>query len=108
MAHMIAPSKLDRRISIERETKTVDDYGRETSAWTIVASRRAELVTASLDELLKPFGEEETRAIVFRLRFVADVTTADRITYAGRAYNIRDVQEIGRRRGLEIRCEAAS
>ncbi|ORE90155.1 phage head closure protein [Aurantimonas sp. 22II-16-19i] len=103
---MIRAGKLDRRITIERESETVDDAGRVTRAWAPIGSLRAEIVRLSTGEFLKGFGEEATTGIVFRTRFFADITTADRIAFDGDAFNVREIVEIGRRRGLEIRCEA--
>ena len=44
-------------------------------------------------------------AIVFRMRWLAGVTVVNRVVFDGKALNIRGVMEIGRRNGLELRCE---
>ncbi|MCM2504099.1 phage head closure protein [Aureimonas altamirensis] len=103
---MIVSSRLNHRIVIERQRETVDQYRQRVTTWTEVASVRAEIVTASLTELTKPFGEEDRSAVVFRVRHRGDILTADRIQHAGRLYNIRELVELERRRGLELRCEA--
>lgn len=97
--------RLTETVTIERETETVSPAGTVTLTWATIATRKAEVIQASTTELLKPFGEAEETVIVFRVRYVADVTTADRLTYRGQAFNIRTVKEIGRRRGLDLRCE---
>jgi SPP1 family predicted phage head-tail adaptor len=97
--------RMTEAVTVERETETVDQYGTVTKTWATIATRKAEIIQAGTTELLKPFGEEEQSAIVFRVRYVADVTTKDRLTYRGQAFNIRDIKEIGRRRGLDLRCE---
>jgi SPP1 family predicted phage head-tail adaptor len=97
--------RLTETVTIERETETVSPAGTVTTTWAPIATRKADIIQASTTEFLKPFGEEETASIVFRVRYVADLTTADRLTYGGQHYNIRDVKEIGRRRGLDLRCE---
>jgi SPP1 family predicted phage head-tail adaptor len=97
--------RMTETVTIERETETVSPAGTVTLTWATIATRKAELIQASTTELLKPFGEEEQSAIVFRVRYVADVLTTDRLTYRGQHYNIRDIKEIGRRRGLDLRCE---
>lgn len=99
--------KLDKTIGIERRVETKSPTGAVTSAWTNVATVRAEIVQQSADEFLTGFGEAETSAIVFRVRYVAGITTADRIVYAGAAHDLKEISEIGRRRGLELRCERA-
>ncbi|WP_152047186.1 phage head closure protein [Aureimonas psammosilenae] len=103
---MIDPAKLNRSIIIERETTTLDRHRRPLKAWTKLASRRAELVTLSTEEFIAAYGENAKRTLVFRIRFLRDLTTKDRLTYEGAAFNIVDIQELGFREGLEIRAEA--
>lgn len=100
--------KLDRTITIERQTETVTASGSVVTAWTIFATVRAEIVQQSASEFLTGFGEAETGTVIFRIRYLASITTADRITYEGTAYNIKEIAEIGRRRGLELRAVAVS
>ena len=58
-------------------------------------------------EFLRTGGEAEKTAIVFRIRWLPAVTidTNDRITFAGQHYDLVDIKEIGRKRGLELRAE---
>lgn len=98
--------KLDRFIAIERKTETVADSGALVTAWTNVATMRAEIVQATTDEFLTGYGEADDKAIVFRIRYRPDITTADRIMHAGTAYDIKQVVEIGRRKSLELRAVA--
>ncbi|WP_265519491.1 phage head closure protein [Nitratireductor luteus] len=100
--------KLDRTISIERLTETVTPTGSVVIAWTNLATVRAEVVTQSASEFLTGFGEAESGTIVFRIRYLAGITTADRVSYAGAPYDLKEVTEIGRRRGLELRAVATS
>ncbi|MNV91444.1 Phage head-tail joining protein [compost metagenome] len=69
---------------------------------------RAEIVQQSATEFLTGFGEAESGTIIFRIRYLPGITTADRVTYAGMAYDLKEVTEIGRRRGLELRAVATS
>lgn len=100
--------KLDRTIAIERKTETITPSGGVVTAWTNLATVRAEIVQQSASEFLTGFGEAETGTVVFRVRYLADLTTADRITYEGTAYDLKEIAEIGRRRGLELRAVAVS
>lgn len=102
---MIRAGKLDRKITVEAETETISPAGTVTVEWQIVATLRAEVLQAGTAEALAAFGEEATATIGFRVRYFPGLTTAHRVTYDGRAFNIRDVKEIGRRRGLEIICD---
>ncbi|TIX27741.1 head-tail adaptor protein [Mesorhizobium sp.] len=99
--------KLDRTITLQRAVDTVAPSGAVSSAWTDLETVRAELIQATADEAATGFGEAETVLRAFRIRWLAnaEITTADRVLYAGAAYGINDIVEIGRRRGLELRCE---
>ena len=97
--------KLNRLITIERAVETVAPSCAVSSTWTPITTVRAEIVNQSTAEFLAGYGEAERATIVFRIRFLAGITTADRITFDSSHYNVRDIVEIGRRRGLELRAE---
>ncbi|TCM57826.1 SPP1 family predicted phage head-tail adaptor [Rhizobium sp. PP-F2F-G48] len=98
--------KLDRVISIERQADVIAPSGSVSSLWSIIATTRAEIVQQSSNEFLTGFGEAETGTIIFRVRYVPGITTKDRVTYNGAAYDLEEIKEIGRRRGLELRAVA--
>lgn len=100
--------KLDRIITIERKTETLSETRMPVATWNAVATVRAEIVAASAVEFLTGFGEAESGTIVFRIRYLADITTADRVSYAGKIHDLKDITEIGRRRGLELRAVSVS
>ena len=99
---------LDRVITIQRFTSTVDDDGTPVQAWTDVATVRAQLVEASTDEYIAARGAVDKAVVIFRVRWLGDITNADRVMYDGTAFNLKETKEIGRRKGLELRCEALS
>lgn len=100
---MIRSGKLDRQITIERHNETVSSIGAVSKAWTPVATVRAELVQQSTDEFLNGLGEGASANLVLRIRYLAGVTTADRVTFDGASFDIDQIVKMGRRRGLEIR-----
>lgn len=102
---MIRAGKLDRQITIERETETVAASGAVSNAWAEIATVRAELVQRSAEEFLTGFGEADAGGAVFRVRYLAGITTADRVICAGVSYDIDEIAELGRRRGLELHCK---
>lgn len=104
---MIPAGKLTTEIILERKVETVAPSGAVSVTWAPFATVRAEPVTLTTDEYLSGTVERDTVAAVFRIRYRADVTPADRITVAGRTYNLREVVELGRRRALELRGVAA-
>jgi SPP1 family predicted phage head-tail adaptor len=96
---------LDRTITIEALTVAVDDAGTTAETWTTFATVRAQIIAASTDEFFRGYGEGGNTVVAFRTRYLEGVTTDHRVAYDGRSLNIREVKEIGRRRGLELRCE---
>lgn len=98
--------KLDREIIIEAQGATsLDAYRTPTLAWSTFATVRAELVQASTAEFLRAYGEAADAVLIFRIRWLDGLTVKHRVSYAGRILNIREIVEINRRRGLELRCE---
>lgn len=98
--------KLDRSITIQRFSSTVDEYGTPVQAWTDVATVRAQIVQASTEEFIRGYGASEETIIIFRIRWMDGVELADRIRHEGKFFNLKEVKEIGRRKGLELRCVA--
>ncbi|WP_035266072.1 phage head closure protein [Ahrensia sp. 13_GOM-1096m] len=95
--------KLDKEIALQRSTDTVDDAGTPISAWTTYSEPRAQIVQQSTEEFIENQGAAEETLVIFRTRFIDDVLNSDRVLYGGKAHNIRELTEIGRKRGLEIR-----
>ncbi|MBA3446764.1 MAG: phage head closure protein [Pseudaminobacter sp.] len=102
--------KLDRVITLQAYLAgEPDEYGNPGSpTWTTVATMRAQIVQASTEEYLRAYGESEETAVIFRTRFVAGIDTSHRVVYEGSNHNIKEVKEIGRRAGLEIRTVAVA
>ena len=99
--------KLDRVITIDAYMASgTDEYGNPVEAWNAIATMRAEIVQASTEQFLRNYGQAEETAVIFRTRYLEGVNTTHRIRSAGLTYDIKEVVEIGRRRGLEIRAVA--
>lgn len=99
--------KLDRVIAIQRAAHVPNDAGTPVATWGNLATLRAELVAPrAAHERIAAQGAVDRAAVVFRTRFLAGVTNADRIVFEGRAYGLKDVTVLGRNRGLELTAEA--
>ncbi|NTA48028.1 phage head closure protein [Agrobacterium tumefaciens] len=96
--------KLDRSITVQSFTSTVNDYGTPIETWTDVATVRAQIIQSSTEEFLTSGATDET-VIIFRTRYFGAVAPKSRIIFEGEEYNVREVKEIGRRKGLDLRCE---
>ncbi|WP_127113058.1 phage head closure protein [Shimia sediminis] len=97
--------KLRRLIVVQRFTNGVNEYGTPEMVWTDHARLRAEIETRSAAEFINAQGAGDREAIVFRTRFLEGLTGADSVLFAGDRFNIKEVAEIGHRKGLELRCE---
>ena len=95
--------KLTRVITVWRFTSTVDEYGTPVMAWTEVATLRAQVVQQSTEEFIQTMGASDETVVIFRTRYLAGVTNADRVRFGGVDHNIREVKVTGRNKGLELR-----
>lgn len=98
--------KLDRVITVQSSEYIPDDYGNGEYVWTDLYVLRAQVIQSTTEEYLRAYGETEETAIIFRTRFAEGINTAHRILYDGHEHNIKEIKELGRRRGLEIRTVA--
>lgn len=99
--------KLDRTIKIQGFTNTVNEYGTPVQDWTDKATLRAQIIQSSTEEFIRGGAVDET-IVIFRTRWLAGVTTADRLQYEDGFFNIKETKEIGRRKGLELRAVRAA
>lgn len=65
--------------------------------------RALQIIQSSTEEFLAD-GASDTTSIIFRTRYFAGVTTSGQVLYEGETFNVREVKEIGRRKGLDLRC----
>lgn len=102
-------AKLDRTITVQRMTQTVAPSGAVSNAWTNLATFRAEARDLTADEVATGFGSAEQGTVVFVVRWhPAPITTGDRILYEGQTFDLKQIAEIGRRKGWKLRAVAVS
>jgi SPP1 family predicted phage head-tail adaptor len=102
---MLNIGSMDRRITIERQVETVSPSGAPRETWEPLATVWAEVLQQSANEFFTGYGEAETGTVIFRIRYRPGITTADRVTYDGVSYGLKEIKEIGRRDALELRGE---
>ncbi|QRY66552.1 phage head closure protein [Ensifer sp. PDNC004] len=100
--------RLDRTIAIQRSTYEVDPAGTPQYTWTTIATVRAEIVQASTEEFMRSYGASDETLVIFRLRYIDGISNADRVVFEDQNHNIKEVKEIRRRRGLELRTVAVA
>ncbi len=111
--------RLDRKITIQRKTVTLEYSGQATETWAdLVANRWAAVMPLGGDERFAIPEISAKQQVEFRVRWssnVAGLTPQDRIVYPAPAdtspptpildtsiYDVAAVHEIGRREGLRI------
>ena len=99
--------KLDRFITLERKTETVAPTGNATSVWSPLQTVRAEVVANNLVAVQGEYGAGKSHALTFRIRYIPGLQTGDRLIFNETAFEIVEIIEIGRRRGLELRAVAS-
>jgi hypothetical protein len=100
---------LDRRITLERFTTTVDAYNEPVKAWGVLAHRAASYVLISDGERFRAGETAANASARFQIRWspsVSDLNPKDRLVFEGVVHQILNVKEIGRREGIEITVQA--
>ncbi|MBU2483905.1 MAG: head-tail adaptor protein [Alphaproteobacteria bacterium] len=97
--------KLTHTVKVLRPTFTDDGYGNQVPGpVSIVATLRAQLIEESTDEFIRNYGASTERVRIFRTRYIDGITLADQIEHDDTEFNLKQIKEIGRQRGLELRC----
>ena len=97
--------KLINVIRIQRVQNLPNEFGTPTETWADHKRLRAEVIQQSAEEFINSQGANDRETIVFKTRYAQDISAADRVLFRGQSFNIKGLTEIGRRKGLEIRCE---
>ena len=94
--------KLDRKITIERLTSDNGFDGAGSDIWAPLVSCAAGIRQMSGREFMTDTGILSEVKRVFYIRWLEGLRLTDRVIYAGKAHNIVEIREVGRRAGLEI------
>jgi len=94
--------KLDRRITLQTLTVGRDSYGGKTETWTDLATVWAQATPWQGREAVAADQVIAQAEMRFQIRYRADFDQKARIQYAGAAWDIIRIDEIGRREGLFV------
>lgn len=97
--------ELDRKIVIETLTPARDAYGATVDTWGTFATVWAKRKDLRGDEY---FSAQQVNArvdAIFTIRWLSGVLPTMRIAHDGQYWDIRNINELGRREGLEIYAE---
>lgn len=97
--------KLDRVITIQTKTTSQNEYGDVTEGWADVATVHAQRLEARTSDFLRAESEGTEALRVYRIRWRPYLALDDRVIEGGSEFNIKSIVELGRREGLELRCE---
>ena len=99
----IRSGNLDRQITITRLSEAVSASGGVSKSWTPLHIVRGEKVELSSADAPEAFGNADSGQVVFRVRYISDLTTNDRIIFEGQDYDLEGITELGRKHGQELR-----
>lgn len=103
---------MDRRIAIQANTPTRNDYGEEIEGWSTIATVWAEKIENRGQERFQSAQFIGKEAVSFRFRWsetVKAVTAKHRVVFDGRIFEIvGGPRELGRREGIEVDCTVRS
>ncbi len=93
-------------ITLQRRSETPDTGGGVSLSWVDIAQLWAEVAPLGGGEAVQAMRVQPVQSYRVRLRYRADITTADRLLFKQRLLNIRSIRNINERgRWLECRCE---
>lgn len=96
--------KMVHVIALERPETLVNEAGSAVDTFSALATLRAELLESETEVFQRNVGDTPEPRRVFRTRWIAGIKTNDAVVFRGARYRIKELVEIGRRRGLELRC----
>jgi SPP1 family predicted phage head-tail adaptor len=103
---MIEIGNFDRQITIETlSLNSVDAIGAPVETWSKVVQCWSKVVPMSGTEALRLDRQVSTETSRFFIRYRTGITVKDRISYAGKYWDILNIRELGRREQLEITAE---
>lgn len=101
----LAAGDLNRQVTVEQRAVTRDTFGQQTTTWTTFCNTWAKIEPLSGRELqlAQAINPETSHMVVIRYR--PGVTTAMRVTYQGRHFNILGILDVEMAHvALELTC----
>lgn len=96
---MIRTGELREQITIQSLTESRDAVGGVVQGWATFSAPWARVVSMKGDEALRATADQAQHAVRFQMHHLAGVTTAMRLVWAGRNYDIREVDDSLRHQG---------
>lgn len=103
---MINAGALDRKVTIIQPSESISAIGEVVSTWSNLSTVPAMYKPLNSTERFGANAVRTERACKFHIRYRSDVTEKMRVVYGVETYRIIAINELGRREGLELICEA--
>ena len=106
---MMDAGKLDRRVSLYRKVTARDEYGGETTDWELIAAVWARKLSSKGREFYSGGRTLSGNEVGIQIRHsptVSGLTQLDVFDLEGKRYNIKAVDEVGRKDYLTIMGES--
>lgn len=97
--------RLDRRVTLRGVTESVNDFGEKIRGFSDLVTLYADIREQSGREIVTNGVENAQKNVIFKIRYRAGVTTDMKIRYGDDDYDIEAINEIQRRKGLELVCK---
>jgi SPP1 family predicted phage head-tail adaptor len=104
MAGLIKAGNLNRRITIEQYTSALNAYGESLITWAPVTTVWAQLRQAKGTENVEAAQLTAVSDKIFWIRYRTGLNEKMRVLYDSQYYDIKEINEVGTREGLEIRA----
>lgn len=91
------PGKYNKVITLQSKTSTTDAYGGPVDSWADVATVWARVQPIKGREMIAAQAAQSETAVRFYTRYQDNLTTAMRIIYAGKNYDITGIVDIDER-----------
>jgi hypothetical protein len=103
---MIRAGDLDRTLYITRVSELLDEFGAASDCATQRAVRlKAALLENHSNDTMQAWGAASDTTLIFRTWFISWVKAGDLVRYQGREFIVKEIKELGRRRGIELQVE---
>ena len=100
------PADLDRRVTLQRATITRDAAGANIETWSNLVEVWAKFTYQPVGKEGDTVGiNEAVQRAFIRIRYLAGVSSSDRIIYKGTTYDIISIRETSRLEFLDLLAE---
>lgn len=102
----MSAGRLDRTIALQQPTEVINAIGETVQTWSTVANLAASYKPLNSTERFSSDAIRADRAAKFYIRYRDGITGKMRVVFGTEIYRIIAINEIERRVGIELICEA--